>query len=166
MLANSHRSHWDASELLAFANTVCKLMQTKTHVPVTLYLARPVPANLPLWFAKLQVTCDVLVATPTTSLPPAGLMTLYVRVVLGACAQVETVSGPMISPVTAVVTVPGHAPLSTGNAMRVTPNSGHSVAFRLHVTVTWVGLPAFKAVLKQQKHSAGTNSSMRGTHTP
>jgi hypothetical protein len=77
-----------------------------------------------------------LVATPTASIPPAGLVILYVRVVFGACAQMETVSGPMIAPVIAVVTVPAHAPLSTGNAMRLTPNSGHPVVFRLHVTVT------------------------------
>jgi hypothetical protein len=94
------------------------------------------PAHLPVVFFKLQVTCVVLVATPTASTPPAGLEILYVRVLLGACAQVVALLGPMIAPVIAVVKVPAQAPLSTGNAMRLTPNSGHTVAFRLHVTVT------------------------------
>lgn len=78
----------------------------------------------------------VLVLTPTANIPPAALVILYVTVLLEACAQVDAVSGPIIAPVIAVVTVPAHAPLSAGNAMRVTPYSGHTVAFRLHVTVT------------------------------
>jgi hypothetical protein len=47
----------------------------------------------------VQLTVVVLVVTPTATTPPIELVTVYVRVALGAYAQVVAVASPLIATV-------------------------------------------------------------------
>ena len=115
----------------------------------------------------------MLVVTPTATSPPIELVTVYVRVALGAYAQVVAVASPLIATVGFCCTVKavalvalaeaGHPALST--AVKVTPNPvvGHPALGLWQVTVTSVGEPA--AVVAVEKGRKQQDSSIAGAWT-
>ncbi len=90
------------------------------------------PTSIPVLFFKLQVIPIVFVVTPTASTPPTELVTVYVRVVFSAKAQVEALAGPLIATTgfwtgLKVVASPALAHPALSTAVRVTPKLGHPV---------------------------------------